>query len=204
MSSIGLRDLSNCKFLSAVRDWRDMWSCLQPFWMEAQGLRGVYVKVACMLVRNVRGKCKRECSSKPNGFLAIYDWSMHRHAHWLATPEHAPLRRTDRPGRFTGEPINVSHVVIFTLHNLRRLNLYSSVYTPSLLVKSCHHPRKYKATWSLASPSLPKVNSLSPRKPKSSSKNPRDWISLHPREAPIEVSWKHFWNDCIYLTFWTY
>ena len=81
------------------------------------------MKVACMLVRNVRGKCKRECSSKPNGFLAIYDWSMHRHAHWLATPEHAPLRRTDRPGRFTGEPINVTHVVIFTLHNPSSLEL---------------------------------------------------------------------------------
>ena len=85
------------------------------------------MKVACMLVLNVHGKCKRECSSKPNVFLAIYDWSMHRHAHWLATPEHAPLRRTDRPGRFTGEPINVTHVVIFTLHN------------PASLIQLCLH-----------------------------------------------------------------
>ena len=91
--------------------------------MEAQGLRGVYVKVACMLVRNVRGKCKRECSSKPNGFLAIYDWSMHRHAHWLATPEHAALRRTHWPARLTGEPINVTDVGEFTLHNPSSLEL---------------------------------------------------------------------------------
>ena len=69
------------------------------------------------------GNASENGSSKPNGFLAIYDWSMHRHAHWLATPEHAPLRRTDRPGRFTGEPINVTHVVIFTLHNPSSLEL---------------------------------------------------------------------------------
>ena len=89
MSSIGSRDLCNCKFLSAVRDWRDMWSRFRPFWMEAQGLRGVYVKVACMLVCS----CGSENSSsgKPNGFLAIFDWSMHRHVHWLGCFPGGPM-----------------------------------------------------------------------------------------------------------------
>ena len=86
------------------------------------------MKVACMLVRNVVGNASENGSSgKPNGFLAIYDGSMDRHAHWLATPEHAAVRRTHWPGRFTGEPINVTHVVIFTLHN------------PSSLIQLCLH-----------------------------------------------------------------
>ena len=54
--------------------------------MEVQGLRGVYVKVACMLyVRKLE-------NGEPNGFLVIFDWPMHQHGHW--------------PGRFTGEPMN--------------------------------------------------------------------------------------------------